>query len=194
MPLDQGTRASKVTLLCVPTGFNQRLKAEELSHPVLSAPMSANGILADMVAEKVASYLALVGMQGVREARFMRFEPQTNLPQPPFRLFLQGHERVEVSMENQGVIRISHNRRQPVAAILPPWNVTTQCLFKTMKRHIGQQRGRGSPLWCPRPGGGEDSALHDPGFEPTLDESSQSRKRVELGEQIGVIDPIEALF
>jgi hypothetical protein len=88
MPLDQGTRPSKVTLLRVPTGFNQRLKAEELSHTVLSAPMSANGILADMVAEKVASDLALVEMQGVGEARFTRFEPQTNVPQPPFRLLL----------------------------------------------------------------------------------------------------------
>jgi hypothetical protein len=88
MPLDQGTRPSKVTLLRVPTGFNQRLKAEELSHAVLSAPMSANGMLADMVAEKVASDLALVGMQGVGEARFARFEPQANVPQPPFRLLL----------------------------------------------------------------------------------------------------------
>ena len=46
----------------------------------------------------------------------------------------------------------------------------------------------------PGPGGSQALPLHHPGCEPAVDAPSQLRKRVELGPQIGVIDPVEALF
>ena len=70
MSSDQGTRPLQVTLLGVPTGDDQRLNAEELPRTVLSASVSATGILADVEAKKVAPHVSLVGMQGVGDAGF----------------------------------------------------------------------------------------------------------------------------
>jgi hypothetical protein len=126
-----------VTLLGVPTGCDQRLKAEGLTHTVLAASVSANGILADVEGEKVAPHVALVGVEGVGETGLTRFKPQTHLLQPPFRPVLQGHERLQVTMQNQRIISVSHHRRLPVAAMLPARDAATQFFFETMSRHIG---------------------------------------------------------
>src|SRR5215472_7845447 len=132
MPSDHSARAPQVTLLGLPTGCDQRLEAQGLTSPVLSASMAANTILADVEAEKVAPRLTLVGMQGVGDTGFARFEPQTDVLQPPFRPILQGHERLQVTMKDQRIIRISHHRRLPVEAMLPAWDAAPQFFFETM--------------------------------------------------------------
>jgi hypothetical protein len=119
----------QVTLLGVPTGCDQRLKAEELTRTVLSASVSANGILADVEAEKVAPHVSLVGMKGVGDAGFARFESQTDVLQPPFSPIVQDHERLQVTMKDQRVVSISHHRRLPVAAMLPARDAATQFFF-----------------------------------------------------------------
>jgi hypothetical protein len=129
MSSDQGARPLQVTLLGVPTGCDQRLKAEELTRTMLSASVSANGILADVEAEKVAPHVSLVGMQGVGDAGFARFESQTDVLQPPFCPILQGHERLQVTMQEQRIVSLSHHRRLPVAAMLSAWDAATQFFF-----------------------------------------------------------------
>ena len=122
IPSDQGPCTSQVTLLGFSTGFDQCFKAEGLSRPVLAASVSTNGILADIEAKKVASDAPLVRMEGVCEARFPWFELQANLLEPPLCLLVEGVERVEVAMEDQGVVRVSHHRRLPVEAMLAAWD------------------------------------------------------------------------
>jgi hypothetical protein len=63
-----------VTLLCLPTGFDQRLKAEGLAHTILAAARAADRILANIEAKKIASHMALVGMQSMGDAGFVGFE------------------------------------------------------------------------------------------------------------------------
>jgi hypothetical protein len=84
MSSDQGARALQVSLLGVPTGCDQRLKAEGLTRTVLAASVAANGILADVEGEKVTPHVALVGVEGVGETGLPRFKLQTHLLQPPF--------------------------------------------------------------------------------------------------------------
>jgi hypothetical protein len=140
MSSDQGARALQVTLLGVPTGCDERLKAEGLTRTVLATSVSANGILADVEGEKIAPHVSLVGVEGVGETGLTRFKPQTHLLQPPFCPIVQGHERLQVTRQDQRVIRISHHRRLPVAAMLPARDAATQFFFETMSRHIGYQR------------------------------------------------------
>ena len=45
---------------------------------------------------------------------------------------------------------------------------------------------------CPR--GCEDCSLQDPSFQPAFDEASELGKRIELGEERGVIDLVETVF
>jgi hypothetical protein len=72
MASDQRARASQVALLSVPTGGDQRLKAQGLTRTVLPAPVSANGILADVEAEKVTPWCTLGGGERVWEMRVLR--------------------------------------------------------------------------------------------------------------------------
>jgi len=125
IPSDHGARASQVTLLRLPTGFAQRFKAEKFAHTMLAAAMATNGILAHIEAEKIASHLALVGMQGRGDASFAGFEAQTDLLEPLCGALLEDEECVQVAMEEQGVVRISHYRRLPVDAMLPAWDAAT---------------------------------------------------------------------
>ncbi len=137
MPSDQGARAPQVTLLGLPTRFDQRLETQGLTRSVLSASMAANVILADVEAEKVAPRLPLVGMQGVGDAAFARFEPQTDVLQPPFRLIAQRVERLQVTMENEGVVSVSHDRRLPVMAVLPARDAVTICRKFSFAPNLG---------------------------------------------------------
>jgi hypothetical protein len=132
MSSDQGARPLQVTLLGVPTGCDQRLKAEEVTRTVLPASVSATGVLADVEAEKVAPHVSFVGMQGVGDAGFARFESQTDVLQPPFSPIVQDHERLQVTMKDQRVVSISHHRRLPVAAMLAARDAATQFFFETM--------------------------------------------------------------
>jgi hypothetical protein len=97
-------------------------------------------------------------------------------------------------MTDQRIVRISHHRRLPVAAMLAARDAATPFFFETRSRHRGEQRCRGTPLWGPGPGGGRDLPLHTPGGEPAGDEPSPSGKRVQLGQQIGGIAPLDARF
>jgi hypothetical protein len=132
MPSDQGARALQVTLLGIPTGFDQRLETSGLTRSVFAASRAANVILADVEAEKVAPRLSLVGMQGVGDAGFARFEPQADVWQPPFRPLVQGHERLQVAMKDQRIISLSHHRRLPAEAMLPARDAATQFCFEAM--------------------------------------------------------------
>jgi hypothetical protein len=132
MPSDQGARAPQVTRLGIPTRVDQRLEAQGLPRPVLSASMAAHAILADVEAEQVAPRLPLVGLQGVGDAGFARFEPPTDVLPPAFRPILQGHERLQVTMKDQRIISISHHRRLPGAALLPARDAATPFFFEAM--------------------------------------------------------------
>jgi hypothetical protein len=180
IPSDHGARASEVTLLRFPTGFDQRFKAERFAHTILAAAVAAHGILANVKAEKIASHMALVGMQGMGDAGFAGFEAQTDLLEPLCGAVLEYEERVQVAMEDQGVVRVSHHRWLPVDAMLLAWDTATQRFFEPMEGDIGQQRRRGTTLRGPGPGGCEDCPLEDPSFQPAFDETSELRERVEL--------------
>jgi hypothetical protein len=137
IPLDHGARASEVTLLRFPAGFDQRFKAEGLAHTILAAPKAANGILANIETEKIASHLVLVGMQGMGDAGFAELEAQTDLLEPFCGALLEYEKCVQVAMEDQGVVRVSHHRRLPVNAMLPAWDTATQRVFEPVEGYIG---------------------------------------------------------
>jgi hypothetical protein len=194
IPSDHSARASEVTVLRLPAGLDQRFKAEGGAHTILPAAMAAHGILADVESEKIASHLALVGMQGMGDARFAGFEAQTNLLEPLCGAGLEGKERVQVAMEDEGVVGIAYHRWLPRAAFFPAWDTATQRFFEPVEGYIGQQRGRGTPLRDSGPCWGEDSPMQDPSLQPALDEASQRAERVEFAKKSGMIDLVEALF
>jgi hypothetical protein len=137
-----------------------------------------------------------IGLSEPRQTQPAGFKRALNLPELRVTTFSTAHDHLLVpeEWEGQDACRVGAGRRESPHH---SWDIAVCVEYSSRTLTEGSQLCKecsGSPLGCPRPGGSEDSALHDPGFEPTLDESSQSRKRVELGEQIGVIDPVEALF
>ena len=137
IPSDYGARTLQVTLLRLPTGFDQRFEAEESAHTILAAAMAADGILANMEAEKVAPQVSLVGMQGMGDAGFAGFEVQTDLLEPLCSALLKSEECGQVAMEDQGVVRVSHHCRLPVDAMLLAWDTATQRFFEPVEGYIG---------------------------------------------------------
>ena len=117
----------------------------------MSAQLSQNMLLAVPLAPLVGAAVAgffgkAIGRRGAHTATILGvliafiLSALVLKDAPPCRLLLQGQARIQVSMENPWVIRVSHDRWLPMAAVLPPWAAATQCLFEPMQRDIGQQR------------------------------------------------------
>src|SRR5262249_15915334 len=103
-------------------------------------------------------------------------------------------------MQDNEVIRILNELGFPVhrvsssgrPEIRPRWEVMTDIIFHAMQRHVGEQGGKDRTLPCACLGGSEPAVIQHPRSQPAPDGPAEPGESLELAQECGLFDSIEA--